>query len=334
VNSERARDLDRVAHGGSSADAIDFSANVNPRTPPGVEAVFEHSLERARSYPAESPERFCRAAARAVDVRPERVVPTPGGLAAIRLTIALAVESGDRALVPAPSFGEYAREVRLQGGRVTRRCPTAVIDADPDPYALAVVCRPNNPTGWSPDRDRLAAFADRCRAAETLLLVDEAFLGFTDRPTIAGTPGTVVARSLTKLYGLPGLRAGYAVAGGAWRTTLQGARRPWNVGDPALAVGTHSLRQRTFVAETRERVRSERQRVADALADRFEVWPSDGPFLLLGVSGSVDELIVTCREHGVIVRDARTFAGLDSHVRVAIRTPAENDRLLEALCPR
>ncbi|MFB6161924.1 MAG: threonine-phosphate decarboxylase CobD [Halococcoides sp.] len=331
MNRDRARDLDRVPHGGSTADAIDFSANVNPRTPPGVEMVFERALDRAQSYPAEPPDRFRHAAARAVDVRPDQVVPTPGGLAAIRLTIALAIEAGDRALVPAPSFGEYAREVRLQDGRVARRRPAALLDTDPEPYALAVVGRPNNPTGWCPDRDRLAAFVERCRAAGTLVLVDEAFLGFTDRPTIAGTPGTVVARSLTKLYGLPGLRAGFVVATGEWREALSSARRPWNVGAPALAVGAHCLGRRTFVATTRERVRSERRRLHAALDDRFTVSPSTAPFVLFEVPGSVDDLIATARERGVIVRDARSFEGLDSHVRVAIRTPDANDRLLEAL---
>lgn len=331
MNRDRALDLERVPHGGSTADAIDFSANVNPRTPPGVETVYERALGRSRSYPPEPPERFRQAAARAVNVPPAQVIPTPGGLAALRLTIALAIESGDRALVPAPSFGEYAREVRLQGGRVTRRDPSALVDTDPEPYALAVVCRPNNPTGWCPERDRLEAFAARCRAAGTLLLVDEAFLGFTDRPTLAGTPGTVVVRSLTKLYGLPGLRAGYAVATGEWREALASARRPWNVGVPALAVGTHCLGQRTFVAETRERVRAERVRLADALDDRFDVSSSEAPFLLLGVPGSVEDLLAQCRDRGVVLRDARSFEGLASHVRVAIRTTAENDRLLEAL---
>ncbi|AWB27511.1 threonine-phosphate decarboxylase CobD [Halococcoides cellulosivorans] len=331
MNRDRALDLDRVTHGGSTADVIDFSANVNPRTPPGVEAVFRRALERSRSYPPEPPARFRQAAARAVDVQPAQVIPTPGGLAALRLTLALAVEAGDRALVPAPSFGEYAREVRLQGGRVRTRDPRAVLDADPGPFAVAVVCRPNNPTGWCPERDRLRSFAERCRAAGTLLVVDEAFLGYTDRPTLAGTPGTVVLRSLTKLYGLPGLRAGYAVATDDWRDALASARRPWNVGVPALAVGAHCLGQRTFVAQTRERVRAERARLADALDDRFDVRPSDAPFVLVEVPGSVDDLLANCRERGVVLRDARTFDGLDSHVRIAIRTPAENDRFLEAI---
>jgi histidinol-phosphate/aromatic aminotransferase/cobyric acid decarboxylase-like protein len=243
----------------------------------------------------------------------------------------LAVDRGDSALVPAPSFGEYAREVRLQGGEPAFVAHDDLLDADPAGHALAVVCNPNNPTGDAYEGDAVRAFAERCRAAGTTLLVDEAFLGFTARPSLAGTDGVVVARSLTKLFGLPGLRAGFAVATGDLGDALATARRPWNVGAPALATGAYAMRQAGFVESTRERVRDERARMREALADRFTVSPSEAPFLLLGVDGDVDDLLGRAREAGLALRDARTFRGLDAHVRVAVRLPDENDRLLEVL---
>src|SRR5699024_898215 len=136
--------------------------------------------------------------------------------------------------VPYPSFAEYGREVRLHDGDPKFVPQAELLDADPADHALAVLCNPNNPTGNAYDPDRLDAFAERCRAAGTTLLVDEAFLGFTDRPSLAGRAGVVVARSLTKLFGLPGLRAGFAVATGAFGAALRNARRTWNVGVPAL----------------------------------------------------------------------------------------------------
>jgi len=76
--------------------------------------------------------------------------------------------------------------VRLQGGEPAFVAADAVLDADPADHALAVVCAPNNPTGTDYERAELEGFAARCRAADTLLLVDEAFRGFTDRPSLAG----------------------------------------------------------------------------------------------------------------------------------------------------
>ncbi len=332
MDSEALATVEAGVHHGSRDDpeVVDFSANTNPRVPEGVAGVYGGALAAAGSYPDDGYPEYRRAAAAAVDCAPGEVVPTPGGLAAIRLAVAAAVSPGDTALVAAPSFAEYAREVRLQGGDPVFRAHDQVLDADPAGHALAVVCTPNNPTGEAHAPERLRDFADRCRAAGTVLLVDEAFLGFTDRPSLAGHEGVVVARSLTKLYGLPGLRAGYAVATGELGDRLATGRPTWALGTPAAAVGAHCMRQRAFVAATRERVRAERSRLRDRLSARFEVYPSDAPFLLLAVP-DVEAVQQAVRAAGIAVRDARTFRGLDSHVRVAVRTPGENSRLLEAL---
>lgn len=327
--------VDRAPHGSTDdLDLLDFSANTNPSVPDGVERVYREAFEPSRRYPPEPPTTYYEAAADYVGCDPEAVTPTPGGLAAIRATIGLAVDSGDTALVPAPSFSEYAREVRLQGGVPEFVPAETVLDADPAGHSLAIVCHPNNPTGTAYDHDALMAFANRCRAADTPLLVDEAFLGFTDRQSLAGTPGVIVARSLTKLFGTPGIRAGFAVATGVFGAALASARRPWNVSGPALATGTYCLRQDEFIDMTRERVRTERERMRDALAERYAVSPSSAPFLLLDVSGTdrtPEAVVADARNAGVAIRDATTFRGLDTHVRVAVRRPAENDRLLAAM---
>jgi len=333
MDREAARELGRAVHGSSDdPDVIDFSANTNPHAPDGVESVYRDAFERASRYPPEPPAVYSQTAADYVGCDPGAIVPTPGGLAAIRLAITLAVDAGDTALVPKPSFGEYAREVRLQGGDPRFVAHDEILDADPAEHALTIVCNPNNPTGTAYDHDALQAFAERCRDAGTRLLVDEAFLGFTDRQTMAGTDGVVVARALTKLFGLPGLRAGFAVGTGDLRDELHGARRAWNLGTPALAVGTYCMEQTGFVEATRERVRRERERLVDALGGTYGIRDSDAPFLLLSVGDrTVDTVVETARDAGIAIRDARSFRGLDNHVRVAVRGADDNDWLIEVL---
>ena len=323
----------RVPHGSSDdPDLLDFSANTNPLVPEGTERVYRGAFGAARTYPPDGYPAYRQAAADYVDCDPGDVVPTPGGLAAIRLAVEVTADRGDSVLVPYPSFGEYAREVRLQRADPSFVPHDELLDADPADHALAVVCNPNNPTGDAYDAGRLRGFADRCREAGTPLLVDEAFLGFTGERSLAGRDGVVVARSLTKLFGLPGIRAGFAVATGDLGTRLQVARRAWALGTPAAAVGAHCMGCVAFVAETRERVRAERERMREALSGRFEVHPSDAPFLLLDVGGrDVAAVVERARERSVAVRDATTFRGLDSHVRVAVRLPDGNGRLLEVL---
>jgi len=336
VDPDAVDDVDRVPHGGSDdPDAVDFSANTNPRVPEGARDRYRDAFDDARRYPDDDYPDYCRAAAAHVDadVDAAAVVPTGGGLGALRLAVATTVGPGDTALVPAPSFGEYARELRLQGAAPRFVAPDDLLAADPAPHDLAVACTPNNPTGRAYDPAALCAFAERCRAAETTLLVDEAFLGFSDRASVAGEPGVVVARSLTKLFGLPGLRAGFAVATGRERDRLETARETWALSTPAAAVGTHCLGDREFVARTRDRVRTERARLREALTGAgYEVAPSDAPFLLLDVGDrDVGALLDRAERAGLILRDARTFRGLTAGVRVAVRDPAANDRLLEVL---
>jgi threonine-phosphate decarboxylase len=333
MKPETVRRVGRVPHGSSDdSNVIDFSANTNPRVPDGVEEVYREAFDTARSYPAEPPAEYRAAAAAYVDCEPEQVIPTPGGLAAIRATVSLFVAAGASVLTPYPSFAEYAREIRLQGGEPAFVPQDELLAADPTEHALAIVCNPNNPTGNAYDGDRLEAFAERCRAAGTVLLVDEAFLGFTDRPSLAGRDGVVVARSLTKLFGLPGLRAGFAVGTDDLGAALRNARRTWNMSAPALVTGSFCMAQDEFVAETRERVRAERERMTTALEAAFTVHPSESPFVLIDTGDrSVDGILDRTEEAGLAVRDATTFRGLDSHIRVAVRLPDENDWLLEAL---
>jgi len=324
----------RVPHGSTDDPTLlDFSANTNPEYPDSVQRIYQTVLPAARSYPSDDYAAFRVTAGEYVGCDPASVVPTPGGLAAIRLAAQTTVSPGETVLVPYPSFGEYAREVRLQGGTPEFVPHDDLLAADPADHAMAILCHPNNPTGDAADPAALSAFVDRCREHGTVLLADEAFLDFTPRDSLAGTDGVVVARSLTKMFGHPGLRAGFAVATGRLRDRMAAARRTWSLSVPAAAVGEYCMEQAEFVARTRRRVERERERMAARLADRFEVSPSDAPFLLCdaGTSAAVDTAIEDARRQDIVVRDARTFRGLDSHLRVAVRLPEENDRLLAAL---
>ncbi len=326
-------EIGRVPHGGSSDPrVVDFSANTNPRTPSGITPVYDAALSESRRYPPDDYGEFRAAAAAYLDCEPRRIIPTAGAMAGIRLLFSLLVDPDASVIVPEPTFGEYAHEIRLQGGEEVSVPHDDVTAVDPAGHDLVVVCRPNNPTGEVIGIDPLRDLAARCRDADATLFVDEAFLDFVDRPSVAGEPGVVVARSLTKVFGLPGLRAGYLVATGDIRDRLDAGRVTWGLSAPAAAVGRYCLEQRAFVDRTRELVERERDRVAARLSTRWSVYPSDAPFLLFDVGDDdPDAILDAARERGIALRDARTFAGLDNHLRTAIRRPGENDRLLDAL---
>jgi len=187
MNLDTALDLEREPHGSSDdPDPLDFSANINPEVPPGVEEAYREAFAAARSYPVEPPESF-RGRRRVRRLRPDAVVPTPvDSPRSARRSRSRSSIRGDTALIPAPSFGEYAPRGATAGRRARlRRCRRGPRRRPGGPRARGRL-RPEQPHG-----DRLRArgaggFAARCRAADTLLLVDEAFRGFTDRPSLAG----------------------------------------------------------------------------------------------------------------------------------------------------
>jgi histidinol-phosphate/aromatic aminotransferase/cobyric acid decarboxylase-like protein len=333
MDSDAAAETARVRHGGvDDPHVLDFSVDTNPERPPGLTAVHDAALSAARRYPSDGYCEFRTAAADHVGCAPAQVLPTAGGLSGIRLALSVTADPGDSVAVPEPGFGEYAREVRLQGATPAFVAHDAILETDPADHAAVVVNTPHNPTGDALQTGDLQRFAERCRRAGTTLLVDEAYLGFTDRASLAGEPGTVVVRAPTKLFGLPGFRFGFAVANGDLRDRLDHARPAWALSTPAAAVGAHCLRQREFVERTREQVAAERARLTGPLSSAYDVHPSEAPFLLLDVGErSVESVLDRAREYDIAVRDATTFRGLDSHVRVTVRSPAENDRLLDAL---
>jgi len=321
-----------MKHGGTEPGILDFSAIVNAQTPAGVGQVYESALATAQSYPANDYSGFRATAAEYVGCEATAIVPTAGRLAAVRLAVATTVGTGD-VLIPTPNCSEFAREVRLQGAEPTF-CPhDELFDTDPGPFTLVVVSQPNNPTGRAADTEQLRAYADRCQAVGTPLLVDESCLGFTDLESLAGRDGVIAARSLSSLSGLPGIRAGFLVATGALGERLDTARLTWGLGTPGKEVGVHCLNSPSFLEATRARVQQERERMRSHLAARFDVSPSTAPFLLLELPEDerVEDLLPSLRESGIAVRDARTFRGLDSHIRVTVRTRDDNDKLLDAL---
>ncbi|MGH2719845.1 MAG: aminotransferase class I/II-fold pyridoxal phosphate-dependent enzyme, partial [Actinomycetota bacterium] len=204
-----------------------------------------------------------------------------------------------------------------------------------DPRAdLVVVGNPNNPTGTLDPAETLARLARSGR----LLVVDEAFMDLVpgQAESLAGRrdlPGVAVVRSPTKSLGLPGVRAGYLVAPPEVVAALRAARQPWSVSTPALAVleayAAGVVDTEVLAAE----VAQERARLAGSLArlPGVVVWPSAANFLLLRVPDG-PATREGLHRRGIAVRRGDTFPGLTpDHLRVAVRTPEEDDRLAELL---
>ena len=320
----------------ASPGQLDFAVNVIPGGPPAwLRGELLAAVGHAGEYPDERPAAAALAARHGRD--PAEVLPTNGAAEAFWLLASVLRPA--RPVVVHPSFTEPEVALRATGRgvqRVFRHPKHFGLDpaAVPENADLVVVGNPNNPTGNLDPAGLVAGLARPGR----VLVVDEAFMEFTDAEaeSLAGRgdlPGLVVVRSLTKLWALPGVRAGYLLCAPELAADLRAARQPWSVNGIACAALVACAGDRTTPTRVAERVTAARDELVAALRQLpgVRVWPSAANFLLLAVpSGAAVRSGLA--ERGIAVRPADTFPGLGpDHLRVAVRSPEDNRRLVAAL---
>ena len=201
---------------------------------------------------------------------------------------------------------------------------------------LAYVCNPNNPTGTIVTGEELLAFLAQVPATTTVV-VDEAYHHFVEAPayrsaveTIERFPNVVVARTFSKVYGMAGMRLGYAVASKANAEALR-AQASWsNANVAALAAAEACLADEGLVARQRERLNGTRRWLSSELArDGRRTIPSEANFLMIDVGTDVKPLVAAFEARGI--RVGRRFAALPTWLRVTIGTPEETRAFLDAL---
>src|SRR5207248_9500991 len=240
-----------------------------------------------------------------------------------------------RCLIPVPAFSEYARACVAYGCAV-HSIPLNT-EAQCSPGDLIVLNNPHNPTGACASRTEMLRRVAGARSAGAAVLLDEAFIDYAPDCAVTGDaaaqPGVIAIRSLTKFFGCPGLRVGYAVAAAETARALAAQLPPWPVSVLALNALAEALRDGDYARETLERNQRARERLSEALGHLgCQVFPSAANFLLLRLADGfaaahVRERLI--REHGVLVRDCDGFEGLEPgrFLRVAVRLESENVRL-------
>ncbi|MFC8669332.1 Rv2231c family pyridoxal phosphate-dependent protein CobC [Streptomyces sp. NPDC057199] len=321
---------------------VDLAVNVRADTPPAwLRARIAESLTGLAAYPDGRAARAAVAARHGLPV--ERVLLTAGAAEAfVLLARALKVR---RPVVVHPQFTEPEAALRDAGHTVDRvllraedgfRLDPSAVPEDAD---LVVIGNPTNPTSVL---HPAALIAELARPGRTLV-VDEAFMDAVpdERETLAGrtdVPGLVVLRSLTKTWGLAGLRIGYVLAPPETIAELERAQPLWPVSTPALAAAEACMTSRALAEQEHaaRRVAIDRAHLVAGLrefaSDGVRVAePAEGPFVLIGLPGAA-AVRARLRRLGFAVRRGDTFPGLDdTWLRLAVRDRATVNRFLQAL---
>jgi histidinol-phosphate aminotransferase len=297
---------------------------------PGVEDAVAAELERAWIYPAEAYADLRERVAGWVGTTPERIVPSHGIQALIATVVHAFLQPGDTVVQTSPTYGLYATTSAAAGAHVVdvpsrdlRHDVDAILAAANEHEARLVwLCDPNNPTGSVVTQEEwerlLAGIPDRCA-----IVVDEAYVEYVDpkvrldrvQDVEAGLP-VVVMRTFSKIFGLAGLRLGYAVVDGPLAEMIDVVLEPFNVNRAALAAGRASLDHIGLVEERRLANEDGRERLAERLREVGATpYPSQANFLLVDVG--VDDVALTdgLARRGFLVRAGSEF-GLSGFVRI------------------
>ncbi|SFS64194.1 threonine-phosphate decarboxylase CobD [Marininema halotolerans] len=364
--------VERYGHGGDpwtagelfqreARDFIDFSANINPLGPPTEvlrvlqEAVTEVGVPGLARYPDPANRALKKALAESVNVS-ESFLLIGNGAAELIDGVTRYVQPR-KVGVTAPAFLEYERcackekaeVIYLPAGEKEGFLPEeAALIEWIHAVDLAWLGHPNNPTGLLMPLSFLEIAAKEAAKSGTILVVDEAFLDFIPDgerrsllPRIKEFPTTILLRSMTKFYALPGLRLGFGVAEPGLVEGISAMQVPWSVNGLAQRAGEAALVTSDFANATWKWLQEERSFLLEGLK---------GLLLIEWVIGAVNYLLIKLKdspgiqsppsrwlqqrlgERGILIRDASGYPGLDgSYIRIAVRSREENAYLLTQL---
>ena len=328
---------------------LDFSSNINPEGPPtAVLACLRASLDDASTlthYPDLDETDLKRSLARYAGVRPENVVAANGFVPLLDATLrTLPIR---RCLLPIPAFVGYRKTLEralveviaypLTESSGFRYDAEDLLTGSHDAILLA---NPQNPSGVLANRDVLIRLTEQAATRNIYVLLDEAFIDYCPDASLAREidrfPNLIVFRSVTKFFGMPGMRVACAIANAKIGAQLQETIVPWSITTLAALAASAAVQDEAYRNRTIALNNNRRNRLQTAIEELgIRVYPSGANFLLLRLPDSIDcealwkRLI---REYQIVLRNCANYEALSKkHLRAAVRNDAENERLVNAL---
>lgn len=337
----------------------DFSVNINPLGMPekSLEAAQRAMLLCSR-YPDWRGEELCRAIAEKEGVWPQQILLGNGAaelIYALCFCLSQKASAGSKrkeaapkqrkGLIMAPSFGEYEAALTAAGGQPVFwnlkeekdfRLEEDIVGAVTQEVGVLFLCNPNNPTGSLAERELLCRIAQKCEETGTYFCLDECFLPFLEREGELSMRGMlerfehlIILRAFTKIYGMPGLRLGYAMS--ANEQLLQAMRscmQPWNTSIPAQMAGIEALKDRDYPERTKKLVSKEREYLKAELSAGLvkRIYPANANYIFFQARKDLKELLL---EQKVMIRSCANYRNLsEGYFRIGIRKHEENRELV------
>jgi len=264
---------------------------------------------------------------------PQEMIVVGAGMDGVMDTITrLFLDPGDRTAIYIPTFSYYEILTITAGATplfLPRGSQFQVPTDVPPGVKMVFLCSPNNPTASVTSEEDVRTIVE---STDAIVFLDEAYVEFADRSQIdlvREYENLVVGRTMSKAFGLAGMRLGYAVAPPWIADQYRRVAPPFfGITCASVAAGVAALSDLDFMSRSVAMIRSERERLQGELRSS----PSQANFLYIETAEPSWQFAERLQERGIIIRDCRSFRGAgEHHVRVTVGTPAENDRFLSAL---
>jgi histidinol-phosphate aminotransferase len=276
-------------------------------------------------------------------VHPENVFAGVGSDEVIDLLIRLFCEPRqDRLVIAAPTYGMYRVAADIQGVETETSLLTAdfqlnveALQASADRRTKMIFCcSPNNPTGNLLHREDILAI---CQSTHTMVVVDEAYIDFSNADSLASLvndiPNLIILRTLSKAWGLAGIRLGYAIASPLVIRYLMQVKPPYNLNVLTMTYALQALEKPERMQQAVQTIIREREFLFEQLSTIpyiQRVFPSQANFLLVR-SNDASAVYHQLAQRGIIVRNRSSEPLLENCLRITVGTPEQNELLLKTL---
>jgi threonine-phosphate decarboxylase len=335
-------------------EVLEFSGPINFMGPPpkALEAIKQNA-RLIKFYPDPNPIEFKEKIAEYIGqgVKAENILLGNGSIELIYM-ITEALPQPFKALIPIPSFSEYEKASLRVGGEVTFVQLPADFSINTEKIKAAVtdhtkimcICNPHSPSGKLYSKEIVMELVEFCQKKDIVFSIDENYIEFADegnQNTVANEvknyENLFVIRSVTKFFGMAGLRFGYAIAAASLIDKLESVRQPWSINGLVNSTTLAAFSDTEFINRTKEIITKNKAQLSQDLASikDLQVYPSTTNFLLVKILNAKitsTQLKEKLAKERILIRDCCTFMGMDnSHFRVTIRSEKDNKTLVEAV---
>lgn len=334
-------------------DITSFSANVNPLgISPKMKEHLKHHIDCITTYPDREYTSLRQSIGRYVNTDYSHILVGNGATELISLFINF--HKPKKAILLAPTYSEYQREIERSGGNCSfyflkeeqnfslniehfKQCLDHTVD-------LVIICNPNNPTSTALTTNQMEEIVKHCEQHQIFVLVDETYIEFTDEMLYSSVPlvnqyhNLVILRGISKFFGSPGLRLGYAICGNQKLLSyVKKEQNPWTINSLASLAGEVMFSDKEFQQQTKQYIKDQRLSICHQLSSipSLSFIPPVANFVLCNITDkkiTANELFEICIQKGLMIRDCATFEGLSPYFfRFCFMEQEKNNQLLQII---